>query len=169
MPASYLPARVSVLDQATRPFLFPRLLLQSQLSVMALTELQKQLPPMARLSLQSPRATAEVMDLLQSLVSDWARLPERPLELFLPEAHPPDPAKESASEDSQELASVSLLAALSKEPQVLPALRQAPEVLVQQPAMVLALSAMEQPVLMLQGSRTAFRLELFPQVYRFVA
>ena len=168
MPASYLPARVSVLDQATRPFLFPRLLLQSQLSVMALTEPQKQPPPTARLSQQSLRATAEVMDLLQSLVSDWARLPERPLELFLPEAHPPDPAKESASEDSQELASVSLLAALSKAPQVLP-LRQAPEVLVQQPAMVLALSAMEQPVLMLQGSRTAFRLELFPQVYRFVA
>ena len=109
------------------------------------------------------------MALLQSLVSGWARVPERPLELFLPEAHPPDPAKESASEDSQELASVSLLAALSKELQVLPALRQAPEVLVQQPAIVLALSAMEQSVLVLQGSRTALRLVLFPQVYRFVA
>jgi hypothetical protein len=64
-------------------------------------------------------------------------VPERPLEEFLPEAHPPDLAMESASEDSQGSASVSLLAALTKELQVLTAL-----------------------VLVLPGSRTAFRLVL---------
>jgi hypothetical protein len=96
------------------------------------------------------------------------------VEVFQPEAHPPDPAMVSASEDSLDSASVSLMATLAKEPQVLPALCQAPEVLVPQPAMVLALSAMVQTVLVLQGSRTAFRLVLFRlvlfrQVYRFGA
>ena len=134
-------------------------MLQSQLSVMALTEPQKQPPPMARLSQQSLRATAEVMALLQSLVSESARVLERPVEVFQPEAHPPDPAMVSASEDSLESASVSLTATLTKEPQVL----------VPQAASVLALSAMEQPVLVLQGSRMALRLVLFPPVYRFAA
>ena len=67
-------------------------------------------------------------------------MPERPLEEFLPEAHPPDPAMESASKDSQASASVSLLVALPKEPQVLTALVQAPDLLVPEPALVLALS-----------------------------
>lgn len=84
---------------------------------------------------------------------------ERPVEVFQPEAHPPDPAMVSASEDSLESASVSLTATLTKEPQVL----------VPQAASVLALSAMEQPVLVLQGSRMALRLVLFPPVYRFAA
>jgi len=76
------------------------------------------------------------MALLQSLVSESVRVRERPVEVFQPEAHPPDPAMVSASEDSLESASVSLTATLTKEPQVL----------VPQPASVLALSAMEQPV-----------------------